>query len=142
MARAGIFSTHQIYSLHVRVDRQLRAAVTEDLKAHRLTLMEWLLLMELVAAGSRGVGVSAVAGGLGVSLPQVTALVSGLQKKRLVRQKTGSADKRARQIFITQRGEDTAYETEQLLNKTFKKVFANVQPGELAEYQKVQRLVG
>jgi len=66
--------------------------------------MEWLLLAIVYKSRPIGVGMSALARALDVSLPQITALASSLVSGGLISQQAASHDRRAKHLMITQKG--------------------------------------
>jgi DNA-binding MarR family transcriptional regulator len=94
----------EILLLHSRADRSLRALVSDQLDDEDITMMEWLLLDIIQSGPKDGLSMSSIAEQLSVTLPQVTALMTGVAKKRLVRQKTQRRDRRSRHALLTEKG--------------------------------------
>lgn len=139
--RLGILPVREMFLLYAQTDRRLRSEVSKNLESSSISLMEWLMLGILNDGDKKGISMTELSGKLSVSLPQVTAIMSGLMKKRLVRQRTLKKDRRSREALITQRGEDLLKDLDANALRAGKKIFANVQPGELADYQNVLRLI-
>jgi DNA-binding MarR family transcriptional regulator len=141
MGRIGILTTEQTYAQFVKVDRIIRSSTNQLLKQHKLTLMEWLLLNRLLTTSGKVIKVSEIAEHLAVSLPHFTALTNGLISKRLARQSTLANDKRSHVLVITKKGEDILEELQPKMYQLLRKIFINVQPGEVAAYQDVLKLI-
>ncbi|GAC1386578.1 MAG: hypothetical protein NVS1B7_4180 [Candidatus Saccharimonadales bacterium] len=89
---------------HARADRALRIGVGKCIERYNVTMMEWLLLGVVGAGPSKGLNMSAIAGQLEVTMPQVTALTTQLIKHKLVKQKAAAYDRRNRFVIITVKG--------------------------------------
>jgi DNA-binding MarR family transcriptional regulator len=97
----------KIYELclsHSRADRALRTKVAELLEPEQLTMMQWLLLGAL-SGSKNGLSMSDIANRLGITLPQVTALLSNLDKRRIVKLRTQRRDRRSRHALLSAKGE-------------------------------------
>lgn len=114
---------YELCLLHSRADRALRNIVAEKLEPFEITMMQWLLLGVVKAAPKQGINMSDIATGLGITLPQVTALLSDLTKRRLTKLKTQRKDRRSRHASLTSRGEEildkAAIEIESKLDTVF-----------------------
>ncbi len=97
---------YELCLLHSRADRALRTVVAEQLSSQNLTMMQWLML-GVVGAGPRdGLSMGSIAEQLGITLPQVTALLSALTKRRLTKLKSQRHDRRSRHALISPKGEE------------------------------------
>lgn len=67
-------------------------------------MMEWLALGVVARGGKEGLSMTRIANSLDVTLPQVTALVTGLLERKFIKQKVLSSDHRGRQVMITLKG--------------------------------------
>lgn len=97
---------YELCLLHSRADRALRTVIAEQLQPHDLTMMQWLLLGVVGNAPKDGVSMSEIAEQMGITLPQVTALLSDLTKRRLTKLKTQRRDRRSRHALLTPKGEE------------------------------------
>ncbi len=91
--------------LHTQTDRWLRTQIAAALKEVPLTAMEWLLLEAVDKEGRAGFTVTEAATLLGVSLPQVTALVHRLQRQGAITQQPSIEDGRNRCLQSTSKGQ-------------------------------------
>lgn len=121
---------NKILLLHSRADRALRSLIAENLEEYRITMMEWLL-MGIVAEGPEGgLSMSTIAQELDVTLPQVTALITNLTKKRLIKLKTQRRDRRSRHALLTAKGKVVLEQ----VNRTVENAMASW-PAELPDSQ-------
>jgi DNA-binding MarR family transcriptional regulator len=97
---------YELCLIHSKADRILRTIVAEQLESTQLTMMQWLLLGVVQTAPKQGLSMTDIAEGMGITLPQVTALLSDLSKRRLVKLKTQRKDRRSRHALLTAKGED------------------------------------
>lgn len=82
----------------------MRAVVSKQLEAQKITMMEWLTLGVVMAGPKDGVSMSQIATTLDVTLPQVTALISNLLDAKMIKQQILASDRRGRQVTGTTRG--------------------------------------
>lgn len=114
------------FLLIVKSDRILRQLTNKIVRTQGdMTLTEWLVLSIIAAGPKEGLRMSELAKELGVTLPQVTALLDSLLVKRLVRQKTQKEDRRNRFAVATQRGEEVI----KVVNKAMDEQFASIMNG-------------
>ena len=90
--------------MHARADRAMRVVVNDQLESYRITMMEWLALGVVSLGPKQGLSMTRIATTLNVTLPQVTALINGLLKLKLIKQKVLDSDRRGRQVIATSRG--------------------------------------
>jgi DNA-binding MarR family transcriptional regulator len=124
----------EILLLHARADRALRARLAGQLDEHNLTIMEWLLLGVLSGGSREGLSISATAARLDVTLPQVTALIASLFKKRLVRLRTQKRDRRSRHAALTAKGENVLERTEEAIGEVLRRWPVGVSRQQAAAY--------
>lgn len=131
----------QIILLHSRADRLMRSLVDECIDEYDLTLMEWLLLSVVQGGPKEGLSMSAVSRELDVTLPQVTALMTSVVKKKLIKLKTQRKDRRSRHALLTNKGEQTLANVENRVESALKKWFAEMDNNEVDAYtQTLQKL--
>lgn len=100
-------SMYELCLMHARADRAMRAVVSEQLEPYHITMMEWLALGVVAGGPKSGLSMTRVASVLDVTLPQVTALITGLVKLKLIKQRVLDTDRRGRQVIITLKGKRT-----------------------------------
>lgn len=137
--RAESFAT---FLLIVKSDRTLRQIINKVVKERGdMTLTEWLVLSIIASSPKEGVRMSEIARELGVTLPQVTALLDSLLVKKLVRQRTHKDDRRNRFAVATPRGEDTVKKLNRAMDEQLAKVFHGVPATHLQIYKQVLGVV-
>jgi DNA-binding MarR family transcriptional regulator len=92
---------------------------------------------ELPAARDAGVLASEIASARGVSRGNVSALVSALMRKKLVRQVDDPADRRRKELQITARGKAALERIEPLRREVNTALFHGIDANELASTLKV-----
>ncbi len=107
MAVKTLPSMYELCLMHARADRAMRVVVSDQLEPSRITMMEWLALGAVSNGPQQGLSMTRIAHTLNVTLPQVTALINGLVKLRLIKQKVLDSDRRGRQVIITIKGKRT-----------------------------------
>jgi DNA-binding MarR family transcriptional regulator len=107
MAVKNFPSMYELCLMHARADRAMRVVVNDQLEPARITMMEWLTLGTVSNGPQQGLSMTRIANTLNVTLPQVTALINGLVKLRLIKQKVLDSDRRGRQVIITIKGKRT-----------------------------------
>lgn len=127
-------SMYQACLMHARADRTLRLLVAKQLEQFDLTMMEWLLLATVTAAPREGMTMSAVAGALDVTLPQITALANSLVKTKLVKQKVSSKDRRSRFLIATIGGKRLMSRVEEAINKSMRQWLQDIPHEKLVNY--------
>lgn len=130
------------YLLIVKSDRVLRQLTNKIVRTHGdMTLTEWLVLSIIASGAKAGIRMSELAKELGVTLPQITALLDSLLVKRLVRQKTMKEDRRNRYAIATQKGEDVVKVVNQAMDEQFKAIMHGVPDTHLQIYRQVLETV-
>ncbi len=127
---------YQACLMHARADRALRLLVAKKLEEFDLTMMEWLLLATVCNGAREGMTMSAVAGTLDVTLPQITALTNSLVKTRLVKQKVSSQDRRSRQLTCTIAGKRLITRIEEAINDSMSQWLGDIPREQLDSYVK------
>ncbi len=132
---------YQACLLHSRADRTLRAVVSSHLEKLRITRMEWLLLAAVCEDPVEGIGMTALAVTLDVSLPQVTALLSHLLKGGFVKQREATNDRRMRYVSATKKGRVLIATIETSMRDTLKQWLVDIPRPQLEIYMRtVQQL--
>jgi len=85
-------------------------------------MMQWLLLGVLSNAPKQGFSMGEIAARLNITLPQVTALFTGLTKRRFVKLRTPRDDRRSRLALLTAKGEESLHKATQQIETSLKDV--------------------
>ena len=124
---------------HAHGDRAFRNAIAGYLSQYNITMMEWLLLGIAAKEASKGVSMTHSAHVLGVTLPQVTALVAKLAPLGYIQQKSSNVDRRSRIILITSKGSGVFEKSSKVLEDSLSSVFSGVSASDVATYLRVQQ---
>lgn len=114
---------YELCLLHSRADRALRTVVAEQLDTVDLTMMQWLLLGIVGGGPKDGLSMSEIAEQMGITLPQVTALLSDLTKRRLTKLRTQRRDRRSRHALLSPKGEEELKKANDTLEKGLGDIF-------------------
>lgn len=129
---------YEICLNHSRADRNIRLLAAKVLEKYGITMMEWLLLATVYEGDAKkGKSMTELARALDVTLPQITALTSGLTASKLVRQRISAADRRSRRLMGTPQSRDIMDNIEKDLNKAMKEWLSDIPAGDLVAYQRV-----
>ncbi|MDZ7744871.1 MAG: MarR family transcriptional regulator [Candidatus Saccharibacteria bacterium] len=136
-------SGEQILLLHSRADRALRSLLENRLEKSGVTIMEWLVLSIISRSPKTGLSMSELAATLGVTLPQVTALMTGVVKKKYVRLKTQPRDRRSRHALLTSKGasvaENAKADIDAVLKDTLSEITADQEKAYLTVLEQIAR---
>jgi MarR family transcriptional regulator, transcriptional regulator for hemolysin len=132
---------YQACLLHSRADRALRLVVSRKLDQFNVTMMEWLLMGAVSSGPKDGATMSAVAGALDVTLPQVTALTASLTKAKLLKQKVSRKDRRSRKLMVTATGKKLLDELEKAADASMKEWLADIPEEQLKTYFDTVRIL-
>jgi MarR family transcriptional regulator, transcriptional regulator for hemolysin len=110
--KSEVFEVFLAYTLS---DRLLRSRIGECLSDFELTPTEWLLLEMVCRSGKSGLTMGQIAERMGVSLPQVTALIKTATKDNLIKQDVPEYDKRSRVLKCTKKGVNMIEKINQVL---------------------------
>lgn len=124
--------------LHTRADRTLRLILAKELEQFDITMMEWLLLGTVQQGPKEGVNMSSLASTLDVTLPQVTALTTGLLKQKLVKQKISRQDRRSRRLIITNAGKKLLSAVEDDARDALREWVSGIPDSQLQAYLKTE----
>lgn len=137
MGELESISMYEACLLHSKADRALRVTVSHQLEEYGLSMMEWLLLATICRGNKDGVTMSEAASALSVTLPQVTALMNGLVKKKLIKQKVSSQDRRSRRLTCTAQGKRTAEDIDMKLEGNKAELLSHIAEEDMQAYLRV-----
>jgi DNA-binding MarR family transcriptional regulator len=132
-----------ILTLYDLVNHMTKKGESLALRAD-LTVQQWLVLLQIAGDPNfpkrpgederRGAGVlaSEIASSRGVSRANVSALVSALIRRKLVRQVEDTADRRRKELRITARGKAVLEEIEPVRRRVNSALFRDLDPQEMA----------
>src|SRR3712207_1641999 len=118
--------TYEAGLLQAKAYRAFRTHLSRKLAPRGLTTPEWALLGQLYDRGS--MRLSDISEMLRVESPLATNLVNGLAHKRLVERHRDKEDGRARQVKLTQKGQQLVPRLERELRRDFRQFFGDVSP--------------
>lgn len=122
-----------------QVDRSLRRLAQRATKSQgEITTNEWLLLSIIDKGSGTGVALGALSMTLGVSRPQVTALIDNLLVKRYISLKKSKEDKRSKSAFVTERGKDALKSINKAMSETFAATTKSIPQTHMQIYRQVQ----
>lgn len=125
---------HEYFLMHAKADRALRGAIGKAIQKSSLTLTEWLALAVIAEGSKDGMRMGEVARMLDVTLPQVTALVTGLLDKKLCKQHVFADDRRGRQVMATLKGKRVLVGLEVDTERAFDTFSKDIDPEQLQAY--------
>lgn len=122
--------------LQVRSYRILQSKISQTLIPFQLNYTEWTIL-GLIYDSSNGIRNAQIAKTLNVETPLITMMVNNLVKKQLVLRHKHPQDKRAKLLFLTQKGKHLMPQLEMSLKKTFVSLLKGISLDDLRTYKKV-----
>lgn len=134
------FSSYDFCVVQAHFDKKIKSLSAEILSAHKLTHMEWLVMC-VINSSPRASKMSDIANEIGVSLPQITALVTNLISKRLIKQKTIISDRRSKHLSLTLKGKRIMGKVETTLNKNLKSWLTEIPHDEFSQFYKNLKLL-
>ncbi len=146
MEESKVITMYEMCLLHSRADRVLRTIVSNVLDSFDVTMMEWLLLATVCSQQSvgkdKGMSMTELSNILSVTLPQITALTTGLMSAKLVKQKVNIHDKRSRRLSCTAQGVRLFEKTEVAIQQSMSRLLANIPRKDLEQYSSVVSVIG
>ncbi len=122
-----------------QVDRALRQRTLSIAKKQGdMTTTEWLLLSIISRGPATGVVLGALGVTLGVTKPQITALIDNLTLKRLIKIQRSKQDGRSKAAIITERGKDALKRVDKALDESFSDLLKTIPGTHLQIYNQVQ----
>lgn len=119
-------SSYELCMMQVSFDRVIRTKVTQQLKQHGLTMMQWLALGAISLGPKEGISMSQIGQKLGVTPPQITALVSELSSRELITQMPFAKDRRGKQVSATIKGKKFLAKLDGTIIETLHELTKNV----------------
>lgn len=131
-------ATYQAGVIQSQAHRKLKKEVTEFLKPHRLSMMEWFALGLIKDRLSTGMRMTELASELQTTLPYTTNLVNGLMYKNYVTRNLDNSDSRAKILKLAPGVDKKCDAIEADLRKKMRDlIYANISPKDLNIYVKV-----
>lgn len=137
MADSRDLPTYVSGLLWAKANRAFRLRIGSSLEKYSLTLTEWALLGRLYESKSNGVHLADLAAALSVEPPLVTTMVSGLEKKGLVLRKEDIRDRRAKFIYLTEKGRAIVPEIEENVQQAVQKLLSGLTSEQIVACQQV-----
>jgi len=123
MVNVSDTTIYEVSLLLTKADRSFRLAVSRQLEPIGVSMMQWLLMSTVGKGPVAGLKMREVADALNVTMPQITALMNDLIKKKLVAQKVNKLDKRSRKLVLTTLGAQQLKDIEPKLQKAMAEFF-------------------
>lgn len=133
MAQTQKFNSYDFCVVQAHFDKKIKALSATALTNHKLTHMEWLVMC-VINRSSKASTMSDIANELGVSLPQITALVTNLISKKLIKQKTILSDRRSKHLSLTIKGKRIMGKIEVALSKNLKSWLTDIPHDQFAYF--------
>ncbi|HSW81175.1 MAG TPA: MarR family transcriptional regulator [Candidatus Saccharimonas sp.] len=133
-------TTYQTIVLQSRAHRAIKSYLTQSLKKHGLTMMQWSIIGLVADAGDDGVRISDLAKTLDTSLAFITTSVNVLEAKSFVSRAGHSLDNRAKLVRLTKEFAPKVKKIEQDLEQYQQgELYGAIAPKDLVGYLKVLR---
>ena len=99
------------------------------------------MLATVDTAPPKGIAMSGIASTLDVTLPQITALATALVKKKLVKQRINSRDRRSRKLSITRTGKKVIEDVDNAVNDAMRLWLGDIPAEQLQAYIQTAQLI-
>jgi DNA-binding MarR family transcriptional regulator len=131
-------TSYQAGVIQSQAHRKLKKQVTNFLKPHGITMMEWFALGLIKDSQDKGMRLTELAGQLQTTLPYTTNLINGLMHKGYLTRTTDKNDSRAKFLRLVPGVEETCNTIERNLREKMRQlIYADITPNELSIYIKV-----
>lgn len=131
-------STYHTAVAQSRAHRALKTHVSQFLRDHDVTMMQWSVIGLIAEAGDDGMRISDLAKCLDTSLAFITTTVNVLEAKKMVQRTTHSRDSRAKIVSLTPEFKPGVAQIEADLNKKLEEwLFPAISAADMATYIKV-----
>ena len=97
----GTITTYESGVVQSAAYRVLNKHVTEILKKHEVTMMQWFVLGTIYSAGTGGIRLTDLAKKVDTGLPFLTNLVNLLEQKGMVYRVSNTEDSRSKFVVVT-----------------------------------------
>jgi MarR family transcriptional regulator for hemolysin len=116
--------------------RQWRRAVDRELRAYGLTEATWLPLLHVARAGAP-MRQKDLAASLALDTSSVVRLLDALEKAGMIERRADAADRRAKDLVLTRRGQATVAKVETVSARIRRDVLAGLSAADLATATRV-----
>lgn len=131
-------TTYHAGIVQARAYRILKGLMTDALKKHGLSMMQWAIVGLVYDAGKKGIRITELAKKLDTTLAFVTNHINVLESKDLVRRELDEADSRVRVVILNAKHRKSVKSIEKEVRSDLRKVVGdNISLRELAIYVKV-----
>lgn len=131
-------TTYQAGTAQATMHRLLQQKSEEFLKPFGITKMQWLILGNILDAGSEGIRISDLADKLGTTKPYLTTTLKILGVKGYVVRSNNKNDSRSRLVRINPDHIKTCKEIEQVLRDGLRRtIYDKIDPDDFMHYMKV-----
>jgi len=133
-------TTYQTIVLQSRAHRAIKSYLTQLLKQHGLTMMQWSIIGLVADAGDEGVRISDLAKVLDTSLAFITTSVNVLEAKSFVARAGHNLDNRAKLVRLTPEFAPKVKKIEEdLEHKQQESLYGSIATKDMVAYFKVLR---
>lgn len=134
----SLISTYQAGVIQSQAHRKLKKEVTNFLKPHGLTMMEWFALGLIKDSSPKGLSLTKLSALLQTTLPYTTNLINGLTYKGYITRNSDKTDSRAKTLLMVPTFLESFNSIENDLRKQMRLlIYDQITPAELNTYIKV-----
>lgn len=128
-------TSYQAVVIQSRAHRAIKENLTQLLREHGITMMQWSIVGLISDAGKEGVRISDLAQKLDTSLAFITTSVNVLEAKGLVHRAGHASDNRAKLVRLSPEFAERVPVIEaQLSKKQLSQIYRAISPADLATY--------
>jgi DNA-binding MarR family transcriptional regulator len=128
---------YELYKSVAQAERSLKMLVSQELKSHRLTLQQWLVLGSVAQTKTEGISGSELSQQLRLPQARITVVTKQLLERKLLRQKLQRTDRRSRQLLLAARGRAILYDINGVLKQRLKLWLRPIPANHLVFYRRV-----
>ena len=134
----GLITTYESGVVQSTAYRVLGKQVTELLKKHDITMMQWFVLGTIYSAGTGGIRLTDLAEKVDTGLPFLTNMINLLETKGMVTRVSNREDSRSKFVLVTPDFSRKCKGIEADLRAGLRKtLYASISPDDLRIYIKV-----